>query len=74
MPITLHTRLGLLRAGALLLVAASPGDYTPPTHVFGFNGTTLTEVPDPPNSANFASNDPFMLILPTALGPPGTAR
>jgi hypothetical protein len=48
-----------------VLVAASPGDYTPPTHVFDFNGTTLTEVPDPPNAPNFASNDAFMLVLPT---------
>jgi hypothetical protein len=48
-----------------VLVAASPGDYTPPTHVFDFNGTTLTEVPDPPNAANMASNDAFMMVLPT---------
>jgi hypothetical protein len=48
-----------------VLVAASPGDYTPPTHVFDFNGTTLTEVPDPPNAASMASNDPFMMVLPT---------
>ena len=48
-----------------VLVAASPGDYTPPTHVFDFNGTTLTQVPDPPNAANMASNDPFMMVLPT---------
>ncbi len=48
-----------------VLVAASPGDYTPPTHVFDFNGSTLTEVPDPPNAASMASNDPFMMVLPT---------
>jgi len=48
-----------------VLVAASPGDYTPPTHMFDFNGTTLTEVPDPPNAADLASNYIFMLVLPT---------
>jgi len=48
-----------------VLVAASPGDYTPPTHVFDYNGSTLTEVPDPPNTANMASNDAFMMVLPT---------
>jgi hypothetical protein len=48
-----------------VLVAASPGDYTPPTHVFDFNGSTLTEVPDPPNAASMASNYVFMMVLPT---------
>ncbi len=48
-----------------VLVAASPGEYTPPTRVFDFNGTTLTEVPNPPNAALFASNDVYMLVLPT---------
>ena len=48
-----------------VLVAASPGDYTPPAHVFDFNGTTLTQVPDPPNAAIVASNYAFMLVLPT---------
>lgn len=48
-----------------VLVAASPGEYTPPTHVFDFNGTTLTKVPDPPGAASFASNDAFMMVLPT---------
>jgi hypothetical protein len=33
--------------------------------VFDFNGSTLTEVPDPPNAANMASDNPFMMILPT---------
>ena len=48
-----------------VLVDASPGDYTPPSHVFDFNGSTLTEVPDPPNAASFASNDAYMMVLPT---------
>jgi hypothetical protein len=48
-----------------VLVAASPGDYTPPTRVFDFNGQKLTELPTPPNAAHFASNDVFMLVLPT---------
>jgi hypothetical protein len=48
-----------------VLVTASPGDYTAPSHVFDFNGSTLTEVTDPPNAANVASNDVFMMVLPT---------
>jgi len=48
-----------------VLVAASPGEYKPPTRVFDFNGTTLKQVPNPPNVANFASNDAFMMVLPT---------
>ena len=48
-----------------VLVAASPGDYSPPTHVFDFSGSTLTEVADPPNAATMASNDPYMMVLPT---------
>jgi hypothetical protein len=48
-----------------VLVAASPGEYTPPTRVFDFNGTKLTRVPDPPNAATFASNYVFMMVLPT---------
>jgi hypothetical protein len=48
-----------------VLVAASPGEYTPPTRVFDFNGTTLTEVPNPPNAAFLASNYVFMMVLPT---------
>jgi hypothetical protein len=48
-----------------VLVAASPSDYNPPTHVFDFNGSTLTEVPDPPSAMTMASNDAFMMVLPT---------
>jgi hypothetical protein len=48
-----------------VLVDASPGDYDPPSHVFDFNGKTLTRVPDPPNATRFASNDVFMMVLPT---------
>jgi hypothetical protein len=48
-----------------VLVAASPGDYKPPTRVFDFNGTTLTRVSNPPNASLFASNDAYMLVLPT---------
>jgi hypothetical protein len=48
-----------------VLVAASPGEYTPPTRVFDFNGTTLTQVPNPPNATLLASNYVYMLVLPT---------
>ena len=33
--------------------------------MFDFNGSTLTEVPDPPNTTSMASNYPFMMVLPT---------
>lgn len=48
-----------------VLVVASPGEYTAPSRVFDFNGSTLTKVPNPPNAAFFASNDVYMLVLPT---------
>jgi hypothetical protein len=48
-----------------VLVAASPGEYTPPTKIFDFNGSKLTAVPDPLEAAHFASNDAFMMVLPT---------
>lgn len=54
----------VLPDGDIILVA-SPGEYTPPSRVFDFNGSTLTMVPTPPNAAFFASNDVYMLVLPT---------
>lgn len=48
-----------------ILVNASPGVYKPPTHFFLFNGTTLTQVADPPNAGVQSSNDGYMLVLPT---------
>ena len=48
-----------------VLVAASPGEYTAPTRVFDFNGTKLTQVANPPNADFFASNDAYMMVLPT---------
>ena len=48
-----------------VLVVASPGDYKRPARVFDFNGTTLTQVPNPPNASLIASNYVYMLVLPT---------
>ena len=56
--------------GALLpddnvLLAASPGVYGSPVHVFEFDGTSMTEVAAPPNAANDSSYLVTMLVLPT---------
>jgi hypothetical protein len=48
-----------------VLVDVSPGVYQTPTHFFKFNGTTLTQVADPPNAINLSSYDGFMMVLPT---------
>jgi hypothetical protein len=48
-----------------VLIVASPGDYTPPERVFDFNGTTLTQVPNPPNASIVASNYVYLMVLPT---------
>jgi len=48
-----------------VLVDVSPGVYQTPTHFFKFNGTTLTQVADPPNATNLSSFDGFMMMLPT---------
>jgi hypothetical protein len=48
-----------------VLLEASPGDYTPPAHFFVFNGTTLKQVADAPNSQYEASSYGYMLVLPT---------
>jgi len=48
-----------------VLVAASPGEYTPPMRVFDFNGKTLTQVTNPPNAKFLASSYVLMMVLPT---------
>ena len=48
-----------------ILVAASPGEYTPPMRVFDFNGKTLTQVANPPNYKHLASSYVLMMVLPT---------
>jgi hypothetical protein len=56
---------GAVLPNGQVLVVASPGDYKPPSRVFDFNGSKLTQVPNPPNVKYFASNDVYMLVLPT---------
>jgi hypothetical protein len=48
-----------------VLLNGSPGEYTPPTHFFVFDGSTLTQVADPPNAESQASNFGYMMVLPT---------
>ena len=48
-----------------VLVAASPGVFHTPTHMFEFDGNTLTRVADPPNAQNQSSYFGFMVALPT---------
>jgi hypothetical protein len=48
-----------------VLVGASPGIYQTPTHFWLFDGTNLTEQPDPVNATSLTSGDVFMIVLPT---------
>lgn len=48
-----------------VLIDASPGVYQPPSHFFIFDGTSLTQVADPPNAARLHSTYGYMLVLPT---------
>jgi len=48
-----------------VLVAASPGVFQIPTHMFEFDGNTLISVADPPNAQNQSSYFGFMVALPT---------
>ena len=48
-----------------VLVAASPGVFQKPTHMFEFDGNTLNRVADPPNAQNQSSYFGFMVALPT---------
>jgi hypothetical protein len=48
-----------------VLVAASPGDFNTPTHYYLYNGSSLTQVADPPNAPNESSYVVRMLVLPT---------
>jgi len=48
-----------------VLVAASPGVFQKPTHMFEFDGNTLTRVADPPNAQDQSSYFGFMVALPT---------
>src|SRR5207302_1489449 len=38
-----------------ILVAASPGDYNAPMHLFLYDGSNFTEIADPPNAPNDSS-------------------
>jgi hypothetical protein len=51
--------------GGSVLLDASPGDYNSPTHYFVYNGTSLTQVTDPPNAPSQSSYITRMLVLPT---------
>jgi hypothetical protein len=51
-----------------VLVAASPfpnGVFSSPTHFFEYDGTTLTQVADPPSAQSQASFPYNLLVLPT---------
>ena len=48
-----------------VLLEASPGEYTPPSHFFVYDGTRLNRITDAPDSARVASDYGFMLELPT---------
>jgi hypothetical protein len=48
-----------------VLLEASPGEYTPPSHFFVYDGTRLNRITDAPDSAHVASDYGFMLELPT---------
>jgi hypothetical protein len=48
-----------------VLVMASPGVFQTPSHFFVYDGSTLTQVTDPPNAALMSSFAGYMLVLPT---------
>ena len=48
-----------------VLCAASPGIFQRPTHFFEFDGTSLIQEPETPNSPNKTSFEGRMLLLPT---------
>jgi hypothetical protein len=48
-----------------VLCDVSPGAYNAPTYFFEFNGSTLTQVPGPPNAPVDSSFYGRMLVLPT---------
>lgn len=57
----------ILPNGSVLL-NASPGNHLAPTHFFIFDGTSLTQIADPPTvttSQTSGSNSGYMLVLPT---------
>src|SRR5262249_30832872 len=56
---------GALLPNGNVLVAASPGDYQPPTHFFEFDGSSLTEVAATPNAPSLSTYQIDMLVLPT---------
>ena len=47
------------------LVSASPGIFMPPTHFFEWDGTTFTQVADPPNASANTTYQHNMIVLPT---------
>jgi Kelch motif protein len=58
----------LLPNGRVLCVAGPPqgdGWAGTPVHCFEFDGTSLTQVPDPPNTVTSATWEARMLLLPT---------
>jgi hypothetical protein len=48
-----------------VLVMASPGFFSTPSHFFEFNGSTLSQVAEPPGAAGDSSYVGRMLVLPT---------
>jgi hypothetical protein len=48
-----------------VLVGASPGVFQSPTHFFEFDGSSLTQVADPPNAAFQSSFVQRLLMLPS---------
>lgn len=48
-----------------VLLAASPGEFAPPTHFWIYDGTSLTQTSDTTNAANDPSYVGRMVVLPT---------
>jgi len=64
-PYSLSDGPAALLPSGKVLVAASPSLYQPPTHFFTFDGSVLSQVPDPPNAGSLPSYAPYMIVLPT---------
>jgi hypothetical protein len=57
--------VGALLPNGNILVDASPGDFSSPTHFFVYDGTAFAQIADTPDAPKISSYQARFLILPT---------
>lgn len=57
--------VGALLPNGNILVDASPGDYSSPTHFFVYDGSGFTQIADTPDAPKISSYQARFLVLPT---------